>query len=86
MKILWTENAANELKYWQNHDIKIVQRIKDLVNSIKTNPYRVLGKPEPLKYNLNKCWSFRITGDNRLVCIIKNKREVVILQCKYHYR
>lgn len=32
-----------------------------LIEDIKKNPYKGLGKPEPLKHKLPPCWSRRIT-------------------------
>ena len=86
MEINWTKNAADDLAFWKKNDSKIVKRIKELIDSIKIDPFTGIGKPEPLRYNLSGCWSRRITGDNRLVCRIKDKNEVVILQCRYHYK
>ncbi len=86
MEINWTKNAADDLAFWKKNDSKIVKRIKELIDSIKIDPFTGIGKPEPLKYNLSGCWSRRITGDNRLVYRIKDKNEVVILQCRYHYK
>ena len=86
MEINWTKNAADDLAFWKKNDSKIVKRIKELIDSIKIDPFTGIGKPEPLKYNLSGCWSRRITGNNRLVYRIKDKNEVVILQCRYHYK
>lgn len=85
MEILWTKNAANDLAYWKKNDSKVVKRIKELLDSIKLDPFTGIGKPEPLRYNLAGCWSRRITGDNRLVYRVKSEGEIVILQCRYHY-
>ncbi len=85
MQIKWTKNAAEELKFWQKNDLKVVKRIKDLLENIKSDPFKGIGKPEPLKYNLEGCWSRRITGDHRLVYKV-GKKEIIILQCRYHYR
>lgn len=86
MEINWTKNAADDLAFWKKNDSKIVNRIKELIESIKIDPFTGIGKPEPLKYNFSGCWSRRITGDNRLVYRVKDKNEVVILQCRYHYK
>ncbi len=86
MEISWTKNAANDLAFWKKNNSKIVNRIRELIDSIKIDPFTGIGKPEPLRYNLSGCWSRRITGDNRLVYKMKSKNEVVILQCRFHYR
>lgn len=48
------------------------------------NPFKGLGKPEPLKGNLAGCWSRQINDEHRLVYIIKD-RNLHILQCRFHY-
>jgi toxin YoeB len=62
--------------------------INDLINDIKRNPFKGLGKPEPLKYTLQGLWSRRITREDRLVYRVTGKgddQQVEILQCRYHY-
>ncbi len=86
MEIKWTKIAADDLKFWQKNDAKVVKRIKELLDNIRLDPFCGIGKPEPLKYNLTGCWSRRITGDNRLVYKVHKNGDVVILQCRYHYR
>jgi len=84
MEVNWTKNAAAEIKYWQKHDAKILERIKLLIDDIKKNPFSGIGKPESLKHKLQDCWSRRITGSHRLVYRISDS-QLVILQCRYHY-
>jgi toxin YoeB len=86
METLWTKIAADDLGFWKKNNPKIVKRIKELLDSIRIDPFTGIGKPEPLKYNLSGCWSRRITGDNRLVYKVKDGDTVVILQCRYHYK
>ena len=43
-----------------------------------------IGKPEPLKNNLNGLWSRRIDDINRLVYKIEEE-QILIIQCKGHY-
>jgi len=48
MKIVFTENAWDDLTYWIESDIDQIKKIKELINPIKSNPFRGIGKPEPL--------------------------------------
>ena len=86
MEIKWTKIAADDLKFWQKNDAKVVKRIKELLDNTRLDPFAGIGKPEPLKYNLSGCWSRKITGDNRLVYRTDKCGDVIILQCRYHYR
>jgi toxin YoeB len=84
MKVIFTEDSWNEYLYWQRKDKKILKKINNLIKDIKRNPFEGLGKPEPLKYELQGCWSRRITLEHRLVYEI-NEYGLVIISCRYHY-
>lgn len=86
IEIFWTKNAAKELQYWKINNLNNFERIKELIEAIRINPFGGLGKPEPLRYQLKGCWSRRISGEHRLVYRVKNKYEVEILQCRFHYQ
>jgi toxin YoeB len=84
----WTEDAWQEYLDWQKEDEKVLQTINDLIKDIKRDPFKGLGKPEPLKYDLQGWWSRRITGEHRLVYRVNGKgqtQQLDIAQCKYHY-
>jgi toxin YoeB len=62
--------------------------LRALINHIKRNPFKGLGKPEPLKHALQGWWSRRISGEHRLVYRVSGKssdRQLDIVQCRYHY-
>lgn len=88
MKILWSDNAREDYLYWQQTDQKILSWINDLIRDIKRDPFKGLGKPEPLKHTLQGWWSRRITREDRLVYRVSGKepnRFLEIAQCRYHY-
>jgi toxin YoeB len=88
MNLLWTAKAWEEYLYWQKNDAKILMAINDLIKDIRRNPYKGLGKPEPLKIPLQGWWSRRITGEHRLVYRVSGKdntQQIEIAQCRYHY-
>ncbi|MDT0651045.1 Txe/YoeB family addiction module toxin [Autumnicola edwardsiae] len=64
-------------------------KIKELIKSIKENPFKGLGKPELLKHGLKGFWSRRITGEHRLVFKVSGKKRFdqrcTIIQCRFHY-
>ncbi|MBO9682176.1 MAG: Txe/YoeB family addiction module toxin [Flavisolibacter sp.] len=55
-----------------------------VVKDTLRNPFKGIGKPEPLKGKLAGCWSRRITDEHRLVYAVKDKR-LHILQFRFHY-
>lgn len=88
MKILWTSQAKEDYLHWSKTDQKILAAINDLIEDIQRDPFKGLGKPEPLKYALQGLWSRRITRDDRLVYRVSGKgkdRQLEIIQCRYHY-
>ncbi len=89
MRLVRVEEAWNDYLYWQGNDPAILARINDLVRDAWRDPFRGIGKPEPLKGDLAGWWSRRITGDHRLVYRMSGKggtRHLEIVACRYHYR
>ena len=46
-----------DLKYWIKNDRKVVLRAFDLIDAVLRDPFRGIGKPEPLKYLSKDLWS-----------------------------
>jgi toxin YoeB len=89
MDISFTPNGWEDIEYWISNDPDTLTKIKDLIKSIRQDPFRGLGKPEPLKYDLKGYWSRRITGEHRIVYKVSGTRgvdqECLIIQCRFHY-
>jgi toxin YoeB len=89
MDISFTSNGWEDLEYWIDNDPDTVTRIKDLIKSIRQDPFRGLGKAEPLRHDLKGYWSRRITSEHRIVYKVSGTKGVdqkcVILQCRFHY-
>lgn len=90
MKIIFTENAWDDLTYWVDNDLSQIRKIKEIINSIKTTPFKGIGKPEPLKHQIKGYWSRRINHEHRIVYEITGEKKVnqvcTILQCRFHYK
>lgn len=90
MKIQFTENGWEDLTYWIENDINQIKKIKELINSIKQNPFKGIGKPEPLRHQLKGYWSRRINHEHRIVYEIsgdkKENQICKIIQCRFHYK
>jgi toxin YoeB len=82
--ICFTPNAWEDYLYWQEQGSDKIKRINELLKAISREPYKGIGKPEPLKGNLSGWWSRRIDLEHRLVYKIE-KKDIVVLQCRYHY-
>ncbi|WP_422351578.1 Txe/YoeB family addiction module toxin [Flagellimonas sp.] len=89
MNINFTAHGWEDFGYWLETDTDTAIKIKALLRSIKQNPFKGLGKPEPLRHGLKGFWSRRITGEHRLVYKVMGKKGVdqqcIIIQCRFHY-
>ena len=89
MNIQFTQNAWEDFNYWSDNDIKVSERIRELINEIKNDPFKGTGKPEALKHDLKGYWSRRITGEHRLVYRVDGKKgedqRCTIIQCRFHF-
>ena len=82
MRLIFSETAWSQ--YLSHTDRKLIKRINDLIEDVKRNGYRGIGKPEPLRGELSGLWSRRIDQEHRLVYRIKDG-DVEIVACRYHY-
>jgi len=73
-----------DLRHWVRTDRKVALRVFDLVEAVLRDPFRGIGKPEPLKYLGSGVWSRRVTQEHRLVYVVTGDR-IDFLQCRYHY-
>ena len=80
----WSDAAWSEYVEWQSKDRKALQRINKLIRDVERDPFRGIGKPEPLTNNLSGWWSRRIDNTNRLIYRVRNG-VLEIAQCGTHY-
>ena len=88
MKIAFTETGWEDYEYWRKTDEGTMEKIHDLIKDISREPFKGLGKPEPLRGNLAGFWSRRITGEHRIVYSVSGTRPnqtITIIQLRYHY-
>jgi toxin YoeB len=83
--VKWADEAWADYLRWREENQKVLERINRLVKAVEADPFRGIGKPEPLRHGLAGCWSRRITQEHRLVYKVTG-RTVHILSCRYHYR
>ncbi|HJW31595.1 MAG TPA: Txe/YoeB family addiction module toxin [Saprospiraceae bacterium] len=89
MNFQFTPHAWEDFEYWIETDPEMVHKIRELLQEIRKDPFHGLGKPEPLKFDLQGYWSRRITGEHRLVYKVDGKKgkdqTCYIVQCRFHY-
>ncbi|MEN2672318.1 Txe/YoeB family addiction module toxin [Herbaspirillum huttiense] len=83
-RIMFTAAAWDDYQYWQTQDRKTLKRINQLIREAQRTPFEGIGKPEPLKANLQGFWSRRIDDVNRLVYEATDD-QLNIIACRYHY-
>lgn len=83
-QLAWTDEAWDDYVYWQSQDRKTLKKVNQLIDAVKRDPFRGIGKPEGLKENLSGFWSRRIDEANRLVYAVTDQ-YVTIISCRYHY-
>ncbi|MDR0983563.1 MAG: Txe/YoeB family addiction module toxin [Ruminococcus sp.] len=84
MNKIWNDKAWAEYLYWQTQDKKTLKKINNLIRDIDREPFFGIGKPEPLKGDMQGYWSRRIDGANRIVYKVEDN-QLFIISCGGHY-
>ncbi len=86
MQIELSSEAKSHLMYWRKTGNKaILNKISKLTDAILKDPYKGIGKPEALKYDLAPKWSRRITSEHRFVYLLENDK-LFVYSLKGHYQ
>ena len=83
-KVTFTPDAWREYNEWIEEDYEVAKKIQLILRDIQNNPFKGLGKPEPLKGNYSGYWSRRIAQEDRLIYKVSND-NIEIYKCKQHY-
>ena len=73
-----------DLLYWAETDRRTLIRALNLMAAIERDPFKGIGKPEPLKHDRSGQWSRRLTQEHRIVYIVKPE-TIEFLQARFHY-
>ena len=86
MRKTWTDKGWEDYLYWQQQDKKTLRKINSLILDIERNGVSMgIGRPEPLKGDLQGFWSRRIDETNRLVYNLSVEGALCIIACRGHY-
>jgi toxin YoeB len=84
----WTDEAFQQLDSFKKSkseaDIKFLHKLASLLESMQINPFKGIGKPEPLKHDFPSCWSRRITRKDRIIYKVERK-SIIIISILGHY-
>ncbi len=82
---IFDEAFRQDIAWWFRTDTAKANKILDLVSDVMRDPFRGIGKPEPIKYMDSDTWSRRIDLEHRLVYRVGQDR-IDFLVCRYHYQ
>ena len=89
MEVIYSKKAQKDRQFWKKSGNKaIMNKITALIADIQRHPFEGIGKPEPLKHQLQGRWSRRINKEHRIVYRVteENTIEILsILSLKGHY-
>lgn len=83
-KMVFQPEFLEDLKFWVENDRNLAIKTLKLVEEVCRDPFKGIGKPEPLKYLDPDTWSRRLTQEHRIVYFVSND-EINFLQARYHY-
>lgn len=76
--------AFEDFTQWAREDPKMFQRITRILGECLRDPFKGIGKPEPLGHELRGYWSRRLSDEHRLVYKV-TPDSLIVVSCKYHY-
>lgn len=84
MRYVFTQEAWDDYQYWVRSDKRVLRRLNELLKATARDPFEGIGKPEPLRYQLQGYWSRRISDEHRLVYTVSGD-DLIIVACRFHY-
>nr|WP_296763956.1 Txe/YoeB family addiction module toxin [Rhodococcus sp. (in: high G+C Gram-positive bacteria)] len=84
LDLKFVETGWDDYLHWQLVDKKMVKKVNELIKSARRDPFEGIGKPEPLKFQLEGVWSRRITGEHRFVYLPEDGC-ITVIACRHHY-
>ena len=88
MKLSWSSRAWLDYIHWQQTDWLYVEIINALIKDSMRSPFTGIGKPEPLRGEMQGLWSRRISDEHRFVYRVSGRGDEQVLEvvfCRFHY-
>lgn len=82
--IQFEPEAYQDFIKWSYENEEMFVKITKLIEDIQRDYFKGLGKPEPLKKNLQGFWSWRINDEHRLIYRVQGD-VIRIISCHGHY-
>ena len=84
MRLIFAEQAWQDVLHWQATDKTLLKRINALIRETSRTTFSGTGKPEALKHALAGYWSRRINDEHRMVYKVDSD-ALLLAQLRYHY-
>jgi toxin YoeB len=84
MHKVFHDHAWDDLMQLAQNDRKCFHRAQQIIRDIERDPFRGIGRPEPLKGDWSGYWSRRIDDEHRIVYRMRDGK-LEIAQCRSHY-
>lgn len=88
MRLIFSDKAWDDYLFWQKNDRDIVDRINQLIKDTMPSPFVGIGKPEPLRREMQGFWSRRINQEHRIVYRVTGSGGSLSLElasCRFRY-
>ena len=82
--VAFNRRCLEDLAHWVETDPRLAARLLRLIEEVRRDPFRGIGKPEPLRQLGSDVWSRRLTEEHRVVYRVADDR-IEFLQARYHY-
>lgn len=84
MRLVFPDPAWEDNLPGQAEDLGMTRKVDTLIRETRREPFKGIGKPEPLKGPLTGYGSRRISGEHRMVYKVASG-DLLIAQLRYHY-
>jgi len=84
-EVVHSDKFEKQLKNWEKNDPITYNKIQHLIEMIKVDPFRGVGRVERLTADLEGLYSRKIDKNNRLIYEVDGEK-VNLLSCKGHYQ
>ena len=81
---VYKDEFRDDLAWWVETSPRTARRALAIVEAIMRDPFSGVGEPERLKHLGPNVWSRRLSGEHRIVYLVRDDR-IDFLQARYHY-
>jgi toxin YoeB len=88
VKVIFSDRSWEDYHWLRQQEPKLFERLHELIEQCRRNPFQGTGRPEPLRDNWSGFWSRRIDQEHRLIYRVSGKgdeQRIEIAQCRFHY-